>query len=260
VRPYAWQRAVRDSDLDGTALKVLLVLSTYMNQQGRAFPSKDTLAAKARVSKRTVDEAINRGERAGLLVVRRSPGRAPNLYVATRPGEDDPTLQPPAGLVAGGAPTQQPATLQLGAANPARGRRSTLQPAAPELLKATDKSEGPPVVRPEKEGLTTSGRAFARRTPFDTHTEPRIKEGCSRHRFSYTPWCRDCNPDLPDPFDLTRLGTPGGATSNGTGPPHVEVADDGGLLWSNEAREGEQGVLDDLQALVDAGLAEWVDS
>jgi hypothetical protein len=53
---------------------------------------------------------------------------------------------------------------------------------------------------------------------------------------------------------------PGGASSNGARPPHVDVADHSGPLWSTEARDGEQGVLDDLQALVDAGLAEWVDS
>ncbi len=42
------------------------------------------------------------------------------------------------------------------------------------------------------------------------------------------------------------------------GPPvHVEQADDGSLVWSGEAPEGEQGLLDDLQALVDARFGEW---
>jgi hypothetical protein len=58
----------------------------------------------------------------------------------------------------------------------------------------------------------------------------------------------------------SKTGTaPGGANTNGTGPPHVEVADDGVLLWSTEAYEGEQAALADLQALVDAGLVEWVE-
>jgi hypothetical protein len=37
----------------------------------------------------------------------------------------------------------------------------------------------------------------------------------------------------------------------------VEQADDGSLVWSGEQQEGEQGLLDDFQALVDAGLGEW---
>jgi DNA-binding MarR family transcriptional regulator len=42
------------------------------------------------------------------------------------------------------------------------------------------------------------------------------------------------------------------------GPPvHVEQADDGSLVWCGDPQAGEQGLLDDLQALVDAGLGEW---
>jgi hypothetical protein len=44
------------------------------------------------------------------------------------------------------------------------------------------------------------------------------------------------------------------------GPPvRVEVADDGSLTWSGDPQEGEQGFLDDCQALVDAGLATWLE-
>jgi hypothetical protein len=38
----------------------------------------------------------------------------------------------------------------------------------------------------------------------------------------------------------------------------VEVAEDGSLVWNGEPQEGEQGFLDDSQALVDAGLATWL--
>jgi hypothetical protein len=40
-------------------------------------------------------------------------------------------------------------------------------------------------------------------------------------------------------------------------PVSVEQAEDGSLVWTGEPQEGEQGVLDDVQALVDAGFGEW---
>jgi hypothetical protein len=39
----------------------------------------------------------------------------------------------------------------------------------------------------------------------------------------------------------------------------VAVADDGSLVWHGEPQEGEQGFIDDCQALVDAGLATWLE-
>lgn len=39
----------------------------------------------------------------------------------------------------------------------------------------------------------------------------------------------------------------------------VEQAGDGPLVWSGEQRDGEQGLVEDCHALVDAGLAEWTD-
>jgi DNA-binding MarR family transcriptional regulator len=42
-------------------------------------------------------------------------------------------------------------------------------------------------------------------------------------------------------------------------PVSVEQADDASLVWSGEAQEGEAGVLADCQALVDAGLGEWIE-
>jgi DNA-binding MarR family transcriptional regulator len=39
----------------------------------------------------------------------------------------------------------------------------------------------------------------------------------------------------------------------------VEQAADGSLEWHGEPREGEQGFLEDCQALVDAGLASWIE-
>lgn len=79
-----WRNALRDSNLDRTAKLVGLVLSTYMDSAGVAWPSKATLAAKASLGsgRRAVDMAIDRLEAAGLLEIERSRGRRPFVYHA----------------------------------------------------------------------------------------------------------------------------------------------------------------------------------
>jgi hypothetical protein len=42
-------------------------------------------------------------------------------------------------------------------------------------------------------------------------------------------------------------------------PVQVEQAEDGSLVWSGEPKKGEAGVLADCDALVNAGLGEWID-
>jgi hypothetical protein len=49
------------------------------------------------------------------------------------------------------------------------------------------------------------------------------------------------------------------AIVNGDRPVSVAKDEDGSLTWSAGAVEGEQAVLDDCQALVDAGVAEWIE-
>ena len=49
------------------------------------------------------------------------------------------------------------------------------------------------------------------------------------------------------------------ALVRGEPPVRVEPAEDGSLDWSAEPVECEHGVLADVQALVDAGLAEWIE-
>src|SRR6266508_1643460 len=83
-----WRNAVRDAEcLDSSAKLILLMLSTYMDASGLAWPAKTTLAGKARISARTVDRAISAAELAGFLNVTHATGykRAGNKYRATIP-------------------------------------------------------------------------------------------------------------------------------------------------------------------------------
>jgi hypothetical protein len=73
---------VRDSDLPSTAKLVAFVLSTYMDRNGHAWPSKETIAAGASLSRRAVDPAIDRLEGTGLIQVERSRSRRGNRYRA----------------------------------------------------------------------------------------------------------------------------------------------------------------------------------
>lgn len=96
--PAAWRDALRDSPLDKSAKLVGLVLSTFLNGKGRAFPSLETLADGASVSRRTVWAAIARLELHGFLSVTRSRGRQSHRYLATLPVT---TVQPLHGSEAG---------------------------------------------------------------------------------------------------------------------------------------------------------------
>jgi hypothetical protein len=96
-----WRNALRDDrELDRTATLVGLVLSTYMNEDGVAWPAKTTIAAGAKLlgrpDKRTeklvarrsntaVSVAIDRLEAAGYLVVLRRRGRNGFTYGAAIP-------------------------------------------------------------------------------------------------------------------------------------------------------------------------------
>jgi hypothetical protein len=79
-----WQREVRDSTLDKTAKLVAHTLATFMDRDGVAWPSKDTLARGASLGsgRRAVDAAIDRLEAAGLLEVERTKGRRSFTYRA----------------------------------------------------------------------------------------------------------------------------------------------------------------------------------
>lgn len=120
----AWREAVQESTLDPGAKFVALALSIYMNKKGECFPAKETLARDCSLSKRTVDYAILRLERAGFLNVSRSRGRSSNHYRATIPNPARDTGLNPArrGRLINAQPcTERPPTLHGEASNPAPG-------------------------------------------------------------------------------------------------------------------------------------------
>jgi hypothetical protein len=84
--PQVWRDAVRDSSLDSTAKGVAFALTTWMDLRGHAFPSRATLAAGAGYTVKTIDRAVPRLEKAGLLRVIRNSGRSRvNYYIALLP-------------------------------------------------------------------------------------------------------------------------------------------------------------------------------
>jgi hypothetical protein len=94
MKTTTWRTALRDADApDAMAKLVGLMLSTYMNAEGICWPGKPTLARACAVSKRAVDGAVDRLERAGYLVIERSAGGNPqactNHYQATTPAVHD---------------------------------------------------------------------------------------------------------------------------------------------------------------------------
>jgi hypothetical protein len=84
-RQLGWRIAVCESDLDLTAKYIAFALDTFMDAEGFAYPSRATLARRARVAVRTVDRAIGRLEVTGFLVVLRSRGRKANRYQSMFP-------------------------------------------------------------------------------------------------------------------------------------------------------------------------------
>src|SRR5580765_3813892 len=87
-RTYAWCRAVRDADLSPSARLVGLILSTYVNGQGAAYPTRRELARAAGVSVSTVKRALRALADLDLVVVEGNGGRSrPNLYWIVQPVE-----------------------------------------------------------------------------------------------------------------------------------------------------------------------------
>jgi hypothetical protein len=121
-----WRDAVVvDQRLDTTSTAVALVLSTFMNGDGVAWPSRETIGAGAKLkSVRSVDRAIGIIESAGLLAIERSKGRRSHRYRAT--------VQPTARLNSPNGASDDTSTVHL--------TTPTAQPTAPEGFESEDES------------------------------------------------------------------------------------------------------------------------
>jgi hypothetical protein len=91
-RQLDWRLAIRSSDLDPTARLVALVLDTWMNRHGVAWPSRSSIAAGCGITVKTAARAVDRLVAAGFLQVERSKGGKSdathyrsNQYCATFP-------------------------------------------------------------------------------------------------------------------------------------------------------------------------------
>jgi hypothetical protein len=82
ARQLKWKLAIRASSLDATAKYVALMLDTWMDSAGKAWPSRKSIATGASLSVDAVDKAIRRLEAAGFLLVSRTKGRRANSYQA----------------------------------------------------------------------------------------------------------------------------------------------------------------------------------
>jgi Helix-turn-helix domain len=84
--PLIWTQALRDSDLDATAVFVGLVVASFMNRHGEARPAVETIARGARCHTRTTQRALRRLAKKGWLPAHISGGRLANRYFADLPG------------------------------------------------------------------------------------------------------------------------------------------------------------------------------
>src|SRR5690349_10664891 len=80
-----WRDIVRDSTLSWRAKLTAYVLSTYMDSNGRAYPSIATLAAGASIGKKSIDKALPELEAAGFLKIDHGRNRRGNIYLAQLP-------------------------------------------------------------------------------------------------------------------------------------------------------------------------------
>lgn len=128
------------------------------------------------------------------------------------------------------------------AANP-HGERDSVRPRPP-----TDERPRAELSRAEREAAPNGDSVDGEGTQVETHDDRLIAAIAeSRHR-------DDALAELHSKIDRARLA----AERNGEPPVRVERADGGLLVWTpEEPFEGEQGIVADAQALVDAGIAEW---
>ena len=71
---------ILDTNLPPTETLLMLALADYADEQGVCWPSKETLARRSRISKRTVDKYVNQLAKNGWLSVEKNGGRKSNCY------------------------------------------------------------------------------------------------------------------------------------------------------------------------------------
>ena len=126
--PVVFRRAVRDSDLDSSAKLVGFVIAEYMNPDGVARPSKETIARGGSLSVRAADAGVRRLEASSLLLVERSPkgGRTKaNRYLVNPAAAAGIMGANPAGGAGITAETPQQTTVNPAAASDEEERRRT---------------------------------------------------------------------------------------------------------------------------------------
>lgn len=81
---FAWERALRDSGAPRHLMGFLLLIGTYMDNDGtKATPSAPTLGAKFGLSQQRVFELLKEAEATGWLITRKRPGKPSQRLPAT---------------------------------------------------------------------------------------------------------------------------------------------------------------------------------
>lgn len=81
---FAWERALRSSDVPRYLKGFLLLIGTYMNNDGvNAIPSTATLMSQFGLSRQRVFELLGEAESAGWLITRARPGKPSERLPAT---------------------------------------------------------------------------------------------------------------------------------------------------------------------------------
>ncbi len=81
---FAWERALRDSDVPRHVKGFLLLIGTYMDNDGTsALPSAPKLMKQFGLSRQRVFELLSEAEAAGWLITRARPGKPSERLPAT---------------------------------------------------------------------------------------------------------------------------------------------------------------------------------
>jgi hypothetical protein len=247
-----WREDLIESELDGMALFVALVISVFMDGTGWTKVGKETVAAICRVSVRTVDRAVLRLEAAGWLKVKRMGGRRkPNEYTALNPVTPD-------GVSGDGNPVKRDC-------KPRHKRLETPSPVTPEVEElGRSPYRASELVAPQRGARPSKGRAALGadngkvdgdielpeqpRCPIceKSHRAAAAVSGCIRDHLVFDdpqpkielpPGRRQLHEATTDSRGSRECARCGGYGSMGV--PRVEMVDEGGVCFGCLVRDGE---------------------